>query len=132
MQIADALTVEGALVATGGLTPSGGVTGPDINAATVVAAKGAARASATNIAASAINVWITTTTSAQGARLPALVSGQSMWVWPMPTIGVKLYTAANQVLNALASATALQLASAKPIRIYTADAVHIRTMPVSA
>ncbi len=45
----------------------------------------------------------------------------------MMHIGVKVYTAAGQVINALASATALTLASAKAATFYSADGVKIRT-----
>ena len=118
------INVSGGATIAGGMTVSGALKEP----ATVVTALGASRASAPNVPAGAINVWAAGSTSAEGIRLYALASGQGVTVWPQPTIGVKIYTAAGQVINALASATALALASAKGAAFYSADGVHIRAM----
>lgn len=102
------------------------VSGPIVEGATNVTGIGASRASATVVPKGAVNVWATNSTSAQGIALYALASGQGVTVWPLPTIGIKVYTAAGQLINALASTAALTLASAKAAFFYTADGVHIR------
>lgn len=128
INVANGATIGGGLTVSGGST----VTGAQKAAATYVTPVGASRASAAAIPATAINVWCPATGSSKGLSLPAMASGQSLWIWPFPTNGVKVFTAAGYVINALASTGSLQLASAKPVQFYSADAVHIRTLPITA
>lgn len=129
-QIADNLTVEGNINATGSITPSGGT---NVVVATVAAA-GATQGAATAIAAGVQLVNVTTTTSSEGVRLPAALTGRSVTLAGPSTKGVKAYAAAaGQVINAATTATtAYALVSADVVTFYAINATTWRATPVGS
>lgn len=100
MEIADALTVQGAF------TAAGGTSGANLQAITTVAAAGATLGTATAIPATAREVVVTVTASTEGVKLPAAVTNTLIRVWASAAVGVKVYAAAaGQKIGAATTAT---------------------------
>lgn len=105
-----------------GLSRLGNATGA-ATAPTAVAAAGSTQAGATLIPTGPVVVRVTTTTSSEGVRLPELLAfvntgATQITIIPLATIGNKVYPFAGQGINAVATNTALAVASAKPCTFY--------------
>lgn len=100
VEIADALTVQGAL------TAAGGSTGANLQTISTVAAAGTTLGTATAIPATAREVRATVTTSSQGVKLPTAVTNTLIRVWAQSDKGVSVYAAAaGQKIGAATTAT---------------------------
>lgn len=85
----------------------------------VIAAAGSTQGGATAITPGTPALRVTTTTSAEGVKLPSVAAhlaagGGPLTLIPMATIGFKAYPFAGEGINAVATNTALAVASAKP------------------
>lgn len=88
----------------------------------IIAAIGSTQAGAAAIPLGVTLLEVTTTTSAEGIRLPAQAAflntgATSITIVPKATVGVKLYPASGEGLNAVATNTAVVLVSAKPVNV---------------
>lgn len=85
----------------------------------VIAAAGTTQGGATALPTSSSIVRVTANASTAGVILPAMLTwlnlgGGVYTVVPPPTVGVKVYPASGEGLNAAATNTAIVAASAKP------------------
>lgn len=118
------------LNATGLATLSGGLTvsGAQTETITTLAAAGATQGNAAAIAAGAVLVNVTVTTSTEGVKLPAPTAGRVITLLTPTNKGYKVYTnAAGVVINAATTATtAFAMSTNKPATFYAVDTTHWR------
>jgi len=108
-----------------------GLVGPLANKPTLVAAAGATQGTATAIAAAALLVFVSTTLSSEGVKLPTPSTGRSITlVATSTTKGFKVYAgAAGQVINAATTATtAYAMTTNHPAEFIGIDATHWRVL----
>jgi hypothetical protein len=93
----------------------------------VVAAAGASQGTATALPTDAQRIQVTVTTSTEGIILPTPATGKVRRIFVPGTVGVKIYPALHNFIDAGASNASVTLAAGKGIEFTATDTTHWRT-----
>lgn len=93
-----------------------------------VAAAGNSQSTATGITATQASVFVTTTTSAEGVRLPTPTAGDRVTIFSPLTLNVNVFPATGGTIGAAAQDAALVITAAKGAIFQALDSTHWRVI----